>query len=112
MHPHRHLAALTPRLPRRTVRLTALYGGLFLLSCAGLLAITITIVLASGWPPASGADQSFGIEGQSRPGEAGSPPPSTARIHQIAAGRRPRPPTSTPPRSTICWPPQASRWAR
>jgi len=48
----RHLTGLAgrPTLPRRTVRLrlTALYGALFLLSGAGLLAITN--VLTRGWP--------------------------------------------------------------
>ena len=41
------------RLPRRTVRLrlTALYGALFLASGAGLLAITN--ILARSWPPPS-----------------------------------------------------------
>jgi len=84
MHLSRYLAALAARLPRRTVRLrlTVLYGGLFLLSGAGLLAITITIVLASGWPPPPGTgDASFGMEGQGGPG----PPPSLARMHRIAA---------------------------
>jgi signal transduction histidine kinase len=88
-----HLAALAPRLPRRTVRLrlTALYGALFLLSGAGLLAITITIVLASGWPPpSSGTDQSIAV---GRPAHHGPPPAgprlepgtSPARVHQIEA---------------------------
>jgi signal transduction histidine kinase len=77
MHLNLHFAALAARLPRRTVRLrlTAVYGGLFLLSGAGLLAITITIVLAHGWPPSSGADQSIGL------GVGTSP----ARRHQIEA---------------------------
>ena len=48
----RHLSGLARRaaLPRRTVRLrlTALYGALFLASGAGLL--TITNILARGWP--------------------------------------------------------------
>jgi signal transduction histidine kinase len=54
-------ATLITRLPRRTVRLrlTALYGGLFLASGAGLLAIVITSVLARGWPPPP--DTSVGI---------------------------------------------------
>jgi signal transduction histidine kinase len=48
MHPIRRLTALAvrPRLPRRTVRLrlTAVYGGLFLVSGAALLAITYVLV--------------------------------------------------------------------
>jgi signal transduction histidine kinase len=58
MRPHLRPTGLMarPRLPRRSVRLrlTALYGVLFLLSGAGLLAITITNVLARGWPPQGG----------------------------------------------------------
>jgi signal transduction histidine kinase len=80
-----HLAALARRRPRRTVRLrlTALYGGLFLLSGAGLLTITITIVLASGWPPSSGTYQAIGV---GRPAHGGPPPGgSAARVHQIEA---------------------------
>ncbi len=70
-------ASLAARLPRRTVRLrlTALYGGLFLLSGAGLLAITITVVLARGWPPAGARAGSIGIERGTSP----------ARILQIEA---------------------------
>jgi signal transduction histidine kinase len=70
--------ALAARLPRRTVRLrlTALYGALFLLSGAALLTVTITIVLAGGWPAqSSGDDQSIGI-GRGT---------SSTRAHQIAA---------------------------
>ena len=87
MHLNRHLAALAARLPRRTVRLrlTALYGGLFLLSGAGLLAITITIVLASGWPPAYGADES--IRGH---GGNGPPPQAAARVTAQAAAQEAR----------------------
>jgi signal transduction histidine kinase len=84
MHLNRHVAALAARLPRRTVRLrlTALYGGLFLASGAGLLAITITIVLARGWPPPSPGDtETFGGAGKGQVG----PPPSSARLHRIAA---------------------------
>jgi signal transduction histidine kinase len=51
-HPLHHLSGLARRaaLPRRTVRLrlTTLYGALFLASGAGLLAITN--ILARGWP--------------------------------------------------------------
>jgi signal transduction histidine kinase len=77
MRPHLHvrLASLMarPRLPRRSVRLrlTALYGVLFLLSGAGLLAITITNVLARGWPPQGG------VMFSAAQGE------SPARIHQM-----------------------------
>ncbi|MGH3212299.1 MAG: HAMP domain-containing protein, partial [Trebonia sp.] len=76
MHLNPHLAALAARLPRRTVRLrlTALYGGLFLLSGAGLLAIAITIVLAHGWPPSAGADEI-----------AAGPGTSPARMLQLQA---------------------------
>jgi signal transduction histidine kinase len=51
MRLHSYPAALAARLPRRTVRLrlTALYGALFLASGAGLLAITN--ILARSWPP-------------------------------------------------------------
>ena len=50
MRTRSHPARLAARLPRRTVRLrlTALYGALFLASGTGLLAITN--VLARGWP--------------------------------------------------------------
>jgi signal transduction histidine kinase len=76
MRLHQSSAALLARLPRRTVRLrlTALYGGLFLASGAGLLAIVITSVLARGWPPPS-SGATVGIA------EGTSP----ARIHQILA---------------------------
>jgi signal transduction histidine kinase len=77
MRLHFHPASLMarPRPRRRSVRLrlTALYGVLFLLSGAGLLAITITNVLARGWPPQGGA--SVGIARGTSP----------ARIHQIEA---------------------------
>jgi signal transduction histidine kinase len=84
MHLKLRLAALAARLPRRTVRLrlTALYGGLFLLSGAGLLAVTITIVLAAGWPPpAPGADQTYGAARGTGP--AHGPPPAV--VQRIAA---------------------------
>ena len=50
MRPRSYPARLADRLPRRTVRLrlTALYGALFLASGTGLLAITN--ILARGWP--------------------------------------------------------------
>ena len=50
MRLHLHALGLLGRLPRRSVRLrlTALYGGLFVASGTGLLAITN--VLARGWP--------------------------------------------------------------
>ena len=74
-HPHLRLVSLMgrPRLPRRSVRLrlTALYGVLFLLSGAGLLAITITTVLARGWLPPQG--YSIGVARGTSP----------ARIHQL-----------------------------
>ena len=67
---------LAARWPRRTVRLrlTALYGGLFLASGAGLLAVVITSVLARGWPPPS-SGATVGIARGT----------SLARIHQIQA---------------------------
>ena len=74
-HPHPRLVSLMgrPRLPRRSVRLrlTALYGVLFLLSGAGLLAITITTVLARGWLPPQG--YSIGVARGTSP----------ARVHQL-----------------------------
>src|ERR1022692_3125897 len=50
MRPRSYPARLADRLPRRTVRLrlTALYGALFLASGTGLL--VITNILARGWP--------------------------------------------------------------
>jgi signal transduction histidine kinase len=47
-----HAAVLAARLPRRTVRLrlTALYGGLFLASGTGLLAITNILARSLPWP--------------------------------------------------------------
>ena len=76
MRLHLQPTARPVRLPRRTVRLrlTALYGGLFLASGAGLLAITISIVMARGWPP-PGSAGTVGIAKGTSP----------ARIHQIAA---------------------------
>ncbi len=73
-----HLSALTRRgvLPRRTVRLrlTALYGALFLASGAGLLAITN--ILARSWPwPALLIETPVG-SGPARPPQPGSPHPS------------------------------------
>jgi signal transduction histidine kinase len=75
MRLHQSFAALMARWPRHTVRLrlTALYGGLFLASGVGLLAIVITSVLARGWPPPSGATMAI-AEGT-----------SPARAHQIVA---------------------------
>ncbi len=77
---HLHPATLAARLPRRTVRLrlTALYGALFLACGAGLLAITITIVLARGWPPPQ----------ERMAGVAVGPGTSQARIHQLQARSR------------------------
>jgi hypothetical protein len=65
------LAKWPAHLPRRTVRLrlTALYGALFLTSGAGLLAITI--VLARGWPPPGMHRYALG------------PGTSQARIHRL-----------------------------
>jgi signal transduction histidine kinase len=81
MRPYLHLspASLAARLPRRTVRLrlTALYGVLFLASGAGLLAITITIVLARGWPPPG--------SGMGMHSLAVGPGTSQARLHQLQA---------------------------
>ena len=76
-HLHLHAASLAARLPRRTVRLrlTVLYGALFLASGAGLLAITITNVLARGWPPQGEATTAIGIPRGTSP----------ARIRQIEA---------------------------
>jgi signal transduction histidine kinase len=81
--------AFRPHLPRRTVRLrlTLLYGGLFLLSGAGLLAITYVLVDNRLSAPVS-------ISGGSLPQSAtggivhGSPPASlaaqqTADLHQL-----------------------------
>jgi signal transduction histidine kinase len=85
-HPHLRLVSLMgrPRLPRRSVRLrlTALYGVLFLLSGAGLLAITITTVLARGWPPPQGGGISIGGRGTSGTGPPLAPPDG-ARLHQL-----------------------------
>jgi signal transduction histidine kinase len=52
MHPRFYAARLAARLPRRTVRLrlTALYGALFLASGAGLLAITNILARSWSWP--------------------------------------------------------------
>jgi signal transduction histidine kinase len=65
------------RWPRRTVRLrlTVLYGGLFLASGAGLLAVVITGVLARGWPPPGAEMHTIGIARGTSP----------ARVHQIEA---------------------------
>ncbi len=52
MHPRSYPARLAARLPQRTVRLrlTALYGALFLASGAGLLAITNILARSWSWP--------------------------------------------------------------
>lgn len=80
-----HLSRLARRgaLPRRTVRLrlTALYGGLFLASGAGLLAITN--ILARGWPwPALIVGPDRGASGRIQP--APSPIPAWVRAQAAA----------------------------
>jgi hypothetical protein len=77
-----HPAALAGRLPRRTVRLrlTALYGALFLASGTGLLAITN--ILARSWPwPRSANSPSPPPRTPPRPvppARCASPPPPPA----------------------------------
>jgi signal transduction histidine kinase len=95
-----HLAGLRARLPWRSVRLrlTALYGVLFLLSAAGLLAITNALV--SAWNPRG----DFHASGRSAPGAGAcaarachppppaghtAPPPGlspAAEMHLLLAG--------------------------
>jgi signal transduction histidine kinase len=79
MHPIRHLTALAtrPHLPRRTVRLrlTAMYGGLFLASGAGLLAITYLLVVhATNGAVLKG--ENFNAAGTHHGLTAGSHPPA------------------------------------
>ena len=77
---------MTARLPRRTVRLrlTALYGGLFLLSGAGLLAITYVLVSGQGpdFHVTRGRVASVGVvaplPGPSASGRAGPTGPAVA----------------------------------
>jgi hypothetical protein len=111
MRLHPRLTRWPAHLPRRTVRLrlTALYGVLFLASGTGLLAITITIVFARGWPPPT-SGESFGLGSHQTRGM------SQAHIHKLMAlpsnprrnhpsqgwgARRSLTPTTTPP-STGC----------
>src|SRR5260370_41107849 len=88
---HLHPATLAARLPRRTVRLrlTALYGALFLACGAGLLAITITIVLARGWPPPQ--ERMAGGPPRPRPSPGPRPPPHPPHPPPPAPPPRPRP---------------------
>jgi signal transduction histidine kinase len=87
----RHLSGLArrPCLPRRTVRLrlTALYGGLFLASGAGLLTITNILARSWPWPPFPVLLSPVG----SRPGRrsAATPPahsPQAELLARLAAG--------------------------
>ena len=87
-------ARLAARLPRRTVRLrlTALYGGLFLASGTGLLAITNILARSLPGPvfhiPAIRPRPALGA----RPSHTAAPPPPTS------SRWRPRKSTSTRPR--------------
>jgi hypothetical protein len=70
MRLHSYPARLAARLPRRTVRLrlTALYGGLFL--ACGVVLLAITNLLARSWPgppfavPATGQAPAAGAPAQ------------------------------------------------
>ncbi len=77
-------ARLAARLPRRTVRLrlTALYGGLFLASGTGLLAITN--ILARSLPGPVSTSQPSGPVPRSAP-PSHTAAPSTAYLQQVAA---------------------------
>jgi HAMP domain-containing protein len=83
-----HLTGLArrPGLPRRTVRLrlTALYGALFLLSGTGLLAITNALARAWPWPRPQEAPLPAALRG---PGHRGtlSPERLNAINHQLQA---------------------------
>jgi signal transduction histidine kinase len=74
MRPHPYPARLAARLPRRTVRLrlTALYGALFLASGTALLAITNLLARGWPWPP-------FGVPDTGRYHSAAGPPHPAAR---------------------------------
>ncbi len=86
-----------PRLPRRTVRLrlTLLYGGLFLVSGAALLAITYGLVqraTGSGFLPSSGPPTAYAQNSPSRTvipptgtGAALTPQQAQAQTNQIQA---------------------------
>jgi signal transduction histidine kinase len=82
---HLRPAGLRARLPRRSVRLrlTALYGVLFLLSAAGLLAITNTLV--SAWNPSG----DFHASGRSAPGAGAC---ATRACHPPPPARHTAPP--------------------
>lgn len=80
MHPLRRLTApaMRPHLPRRTVRLrlTLVYGGLFLVSGAALLAITYVLVVhATNGVIFSG--ENFAVVAGTHDGAPPSSPPST-----------------------------------
>jgi signal transduction histidine kinase len=82
MRPHLYPrpARLTARLPRRTVRLrlTALYGTLFLASGTGLLVITNILARSWPWPP-------LGIKAPQHGLSAGPGAAHSAYAHQLQA---------------------------
>lgn len=89
MHLRRYPARLEARRPRRTVRLrlTALYGALFLLSGTALLAITNILARGWRWPPFSIASNG---DGPARQVQTGPPSAGTRDVlaelaHQHAA---------------------------
>ncbi len=91
MHLRRYPATLAARLPRRTVRLrlTALYGALFLLSGTALLAITNILARGWPWPPFSVTSN---VGGPERQVQTGPPSAGTRNVlaelaHQHAAER-------------------------
>ena len=87
MGPRQRLTAMRPHLPRRTLRLrlTVLYGGLFLLSGAGLLAVTYLLVArATGGFIFQGQDGRFSVvKGQ---GVSPGPGPNPNGLVTKAAG--------------------------
>jgi hypothetical protein len=84
-----------PRLPRRTarLRLTALYGGLFLACGAVLLAVSYVLVEVTGYPTAGGSAGRLGNPHIDRSAAAGqsaayqvqqlNAPLSAGQLHQL-----------------------------
>jgi signal transduction histidine kinase len=81
--------AVRPHLPRRTIRLrlTAIYGGLFLLCGAGLLAITYALVDSTS-PDTFSSTSANGalITGLSNPHHGGSHAASSPSLHASGGG--------------------------
>ena len=84
MHPRSYPARLAAQLPRRTVRLrlTALYGALFLASGATLLAITN--ILTRSWPWSAPAAHTIRHSSEAGTGHTPLASPPAAFLRQAA----------------------------